>query len=114
MYSLCENVRTIRKRGYPSSEQGYERPVSQGGTNVFGGQKQLLTIAQPILADKPIMILDEAISSGGYSHVNFDPKLHEQLNGWTSFVIAHRLSTINDADKILYIQDGDIKETRYP
>ena len=76
------------------------------------GQKQLLTIARAFIADRPILILDEATS-------NVDTRTEERIQramdalmqGRTSFVIAHRLSTIRNADKILVLRDGDIVES---
>ncbi|MGX7205383.1 ABC transporter ATP-binding protein [Enterococcus pingfangensis] len=90
---------------------GYEMELNEESSNISQGQKQLLTIARAILADKPILILDEATSS---VDTRTEELIQEAMNnlmaGRTSFVIAHRLSTIKDADKILYMQDGDIKE----
>lgn len=90
---------------------GYNMELNEESSNISQGQKQLLTIARAILADKPILILDEATSS---VDTRTEGLIQEAMNnlmaGRTSFVIAHRLSTIKDADKILYMQDGDIKE----
>ncbi|WP_086348283.1 ABC transporter ATP-binding protein [Candidatus Enterococcus clewellii] len=90
---------------------GYEMELNEESSNISQGQKQLLTIARAILADKPILILDEATSS---VDTRTEGMIQEAMNnlmaGRTSFVIAHRLSTIKDADKILYMQGGDIKE----
>ncbi|MBP1040704.1 ABC transporter ATP-binding protein [Vagococcus sp. BWB3-3] len=90
---------------------GYNMELNEESSNISQGQKQLLTIARAILAEKPILILDEATSS---VDTRTESLIQEAMNnlmaGRTSFVIAHRLSTIKDADKILYMQDGDIKE----
>ncbi|MBO0451737.1 MULTISPECIES: ABC transporter ATP-binding protein [Enterococcus] len=90
---------------------GYDMELNEESSNISQGQKQLLTIARAILADKPILILDEATSS---VDTRTEGLIQEAMNnlmaGRTSFVIAHRLSTIKDADKILYMQGGDIKE----
>lgn len=90
---------------------GYNMELNEESSNISQGQKQLLTIARAILAEKPILILDEATSS---VDTRTEGLIQEAMNnlmaGRTSFVIAHRLSTIKDADKILYMQDGDIKE----
>ncbi|MTD38638.1 ATP-binding cassette domain-containing protein [Erwinia sp. CPCC 100877] len=90
---------------------GYNMVLNEESSNISQGQKQLLTIARAILADKPILILDEATSS---VDTRTEGLIQEAMNnlmaGRTSFVIAHRLSTIKDADKILYMQNGDIKE----
>ena len=75
------------------------------------GQKQLLTIARAILADNPILILDEATSSvDTRTEVRIQKALDNLMRGRTSFIIAHRLSTIKNADLILVMKDGDIIE----
>lgn len=90
---------------------GYNMILNEESSNISQGQKQLLTIARAILADKPILILDEATSSvDTRTEVLIQQAMNNLMAGRTSFVIAHRLSTIKDADKILYMQDGDIKE----
>lgn len=90
---------------------GYEMELNEESSNISQGQKQLLTIARAILADKPILILDEATSSvDTRTEELIQEAMNNLMEGRTSFVIAHRLSTIKDADKILYMQDGDIKE----
>ncbi|MGX7351278.1 hypothetical protein RU97_GL000009 [Enterococcus canis] len=90
---------------------GYNMELNEESSNISQGQKQLLTIARAILADKPILILDEATSSvDTRTEVQIQNAMNNLMQGRTSFVIAHRLSTIKDADKILYMQDGDIKE----
>ncbi|MGG5317655.1 ABC transporter ATP-binding protein [Enterococcus sp. AZ072] len=90
---------------------GYNMELNEESSNISQGQKQLLTIARAILADKPILILDEATSSvDTRTEVLIQNAMNNLMTGRTSFVIAHRLSTIKDADKILYMQDGDIKE----
>ena len=90
---------------------GYHMELNEDASNVSQGQKQLLTIARAILADNPIMILDEATSS---VDTRTEERIQEAMNvlmeGRTSFVIAHRLSTIRDADVILVMKDGDIIE----
>ncbi|MDE6129423.1 MAG: ABC transporter ATP-binding protein, partial [Lachnospiraceae bacterium] len=74
-------------------------------------QKQLLTIARAILADNPILILDEATSSvDTRTEIRIQKAMNNLMKGRTSFVIAHRLSTIKDADVILVMKDGDIVE----
>lgn len=90
---------------------GYQMELNEDSSNISQGQKQLLTIARAILADKPILILDEATSSvDTRTEALIQHAMNNLMAGRTSFVIAHRLSTIKDADKILYMQDGDIKE----
>ncbi|MBE9388546.1 ABC transporter ATP-binding protein [Vagococcus salmoninarum] len=90
---------------------GYNMELNEESSNISQGQKQLLTIARAILAEKPILILDEATSSvDTRTEGLIQEAMNNLMSGRTSFVIAHRLSTIKDADKILYMQDGDIKE----
>ena len=90
---------------------GYDMEFNEESSNISQGQKQLLTIARAILADKPILILDEATSSvDTRTEGLIQEAMNNLMKGRTSFVIAHRLSTIKDADKILYMQGGDIKE----
>lgn len=90
---------------------GYDFMINEEGTNLSQGQRQLVTIARAVLADRPALILDEATS-------NVDTRTEELIQramdalmvGRTSFVIAHRLSTIRNADMILVLRDGDIVE----
>ena len=91
---------------------GYDFELNEDASNVSQGQRQLLTIARAFIADRPILILDEATS-------NVDTRTEERIQramdalmqGRTSFVIAHRLSTIRNADVILVLRDGDIVES---
>ncbi len=91
--------------------KGYDTVLSESGSNLSQGQRQLLAIARAILASTPILILDEATSS-----VDTRTELHIQeamlklMEGRTSFIIAHRLSTIRDADTIMVIDKGGIME----
>ena len=90
---------------------GYQMELNEDASNVSQGQKQLLTIARAILADNPILILDEATSSvDTRTEVRIQKALDNLMKGRTSFIIAHRLSTIRDADVILVMRDGDIVE----
>ena len=90
---------------------GYQMELNEGASNVSQGQKQLLTIARAILADNPILILDEATSSvDTRTEVRIQKALDNLMRGRTSFIIAHRLSTIRNADLILVMKDGDIIE----
>ena len=90
---------------------GYQMELNEDASNVSQGQKQLLTIARAILADKKILILDEATSSvDTRTEVRIQKAMDNLMRGRTSFVIAHRLSTIKDADMILVMKDGDIIE----
>ena len=90
---------------------GYDMELNEDASNVSQGQKQLLTIARAILADNPILILDEATSSvDTRTEIRIQKALDNLMKGRTSFVIAHRLSTIKNADMILVMKDGDIIE----
>lgn len=90
---------------------GYRMELNEEASNVSQGQKQLLTIARAILANNPIMILDEATSSvDTYTEARIQKAMDHLMEGRTRFVIAHRLSTIRDADCILVMKDGDIIE----
>ncbi|MFE4242602.1 ABC transporter ATP-binding protein [Peribacillus butanolivorans] len=90
---------------------GYETVLNEEASNISQGQKQLLTIARAVLADPPIMILDEATSSVDTRTEVFIQKAMKRLmEGSTSFVIAHRLSTIKDADLILVMDQGKVIE----
>lgn len=90
---------------------GYDMELNEEASNISQGQKQLLTIARAILANKPILILDEATSSvDTRTEVLIQKAVNKLMEGRTTFVIAHRLSTIRNADKILVLKDGDIIE----
>lgn len=90
---------------------GYNMELNEEITNISQGQKQLLTIARAILADNPILILDEATSSvDTRTEHRIQRAMDNLMKGRTSFVIAHRLSTIKNADIILVMKDGDIIE----
>ena len=90
---------------------GYDMELSKGAENISQGERQLLTIARAIASDPEIMILDEATSNvDTHTEVLIQRAMAQLMKGRTSFVIAHRLSTIRDADMILYMEDGDIKE----
>jgi ATP-binding cassette subfamily B protein len=90
---------------------GYAFKLNEEADNVSAGQKQLLTIARAILANRPILILDEATSSVDTRTETVIQKAVEKLmKNRTSFVIAHRLSTIKNADIILALDDGNIVE----
>ncbi len=91
--------------------QGYDTVLSEDAGNISQGQRQLLTIARAILADPPILILDEATSNvDTLTEMHIQRAMRKLMTGRTSFVIAHRLSTIRDADEILYLRDGEIRE----
>lgn len=91
---------------------GYRTEISEESAFVSGGQKQLLTIARAILADRELLILDEATSNvDTRTEILIQKAMDRLMKGKTCFVIAHRLSTIVDADVILVIKDGSIVET---
>lgn len=86
--------------------------VLDDNVTVSAGQKQLLTIARAMVEDAPMLILDEATSSvDTRTEMKIQKAMNRLTENRTSFVIAHRLSTIKDADLIIYMQEGDIKET---
>ena len=90
---------------------GYDTVLNEEANNISQGQKQLLTIARAVLANPPIMILDEATSSvDTRTELLIQQAMKRLMNGRTSFVIAHRLSTIKDADLILVMDQGRVIE----
>lgn len=90
---------------------GYDMVINEEASNISQGQKQLITIARAILADAPILILDEATSSvDTRTEVLIQNAMANLMQGRTSFIIAHRLSTIRNADRILFIREGRIAE----
>lgn len=91
--------------------EGYETILNEEVSNISQGQKQLITIARAILANPPIMILDEATSSvDTRTELLIQHAMNHLMEGRTSFVIAHRLSTIRDADLILVMDEGKVIE----
>jgi len=91
--------------------QGYDTEIGQRGVKLSGGQKQRLALARAILADPRILILDEATSSvDAEAEYLIQQALDEVMKGRTSLVIAHRLSTIRNADKIIALEEGRIRE----
>lgn len=111
-----EEVEAAAKAGYVNHfiqtlPQGYDTEINEDASNISQGQRQLLTIARAILADRRMLILDEATSSvDTRTEERIQKAMDNLMAGRTSFVIAHRLSTIKSADLILVIRDGDIVE----
>ena len=90
---------------------GYNTVIGERGTRLSGGQRQRIAIARAILKDSPILILDEATSElDAESELYVQKALANLMVGRTTFVIAHRLATIRRADKILVLEDGQIRE----
>ena len=94
-----------------SLPSGYDTVLTDNGSNISKGQKQLLTIARAMLLDTPILILDEATSNvDTQTEQRIQSAMLRLMQGRTCFVIAHRLSTVQNADCILVVNDGDIVE----
>ena len=90
---------------------GYETILTDDGTNISKGQKQLLTIARAMLLDARMLILDEATSNvDTRTEIQIQEAMRKLMEGKTCFVIAHRLSTIRNADLILVIKQGEVVE----
>lgn len=94
-----------------SLPDGYDTVLSDDGTNISKGQRQLITIARAFLSDAPMLILDEATSNvDSRTEIKIQEAMSELMKGRTCFVIAHRLSTIQNADNILVVLGGTIAE----
>ena len=92
--------------------RGYDTVIGEGGVKLSGGERQRLSIARALLKNAPILILDEATSAlDSESEFEVQKALANLMKGRTTFVIAHRLSTIRNADRIIVLADGVIKET---
>lgn len=95
-----------------SMEDGYDTQVGEGGANLSAGQKQLISFARAILADPPILVMDEATSSvDTVTEQHIQKGMQALLADRISLVIAHRLSTIRNASRIVVIENGEILET---
>ncbi len=91
--------------------KGYDTVLTEGGSNLSQGQRQLLSIARAFIADPKILILDEATSSvDTRTEVHIQNAFAKLLKGRTSLIIAHRLSTIKDADMIIVVDNGTVAE----
>lgn len=91
--------------------EGYNTVLTDDGVNISKGQRQLITIARAMLADAPMLILDEATSNvDSRTEQQIQSAMQRLMEGRTCFVIAHRLSTIQNADVILVVKDGDVIE----
>jgi len=94
-----------------SFREGYREPVGERGSNLSGGQKQLLAFARALVFDPRILILDEATSSvDTETELLIREAVGKLIRGRTSLIIAHRLSTIQDCDKIIVIHKGKVRE----
>lgn len=94
-----------------SLPEGYQTVISDNGSNLSKGQKQLLTIARAMVSNAPILILDEATSNvDSRTEQQIQQAMLELMKGRTSFVIAHRLSTVQNADRILVVRNNRIEE----
>ena len=111
-----EEVETAARKAHAHSfimrmKNGYDTVVSEDGSDLSQGQKQLLCIARVMLVDPPILILDEATSSiDTRTEIRVQQAFDRMMRGRTSFIVAHRLSTIKEADTILVMDAGRIVE----
>jgi len=126
--SLAENIRYAKPRASQDEvieaarrshahafisklELGYDTLVGERGIKLSGGERQRVAIARAILADTPVLILDEATSSlDSITEQGIQRAIHSLIEGRTALLIAHRLSTIRSADRILVFDDGRIVE----
>lgn len=89
--------------------EGYESSISQGGTNVSGGQKQRLCIARAVCREPEIFIFDDSFSALDFkTDKNLRMALHKELAGTTAIIVAQRIGTIRDADKIVVLENGEL------
>jgi ATP-binding cassette subfamily B protein len=92
--------------------KGYDTMLTESGSNLSQGQRQLISIARAVLANPKILILDEATSSvDTRTEMQIQSAMIKLMENRTSLVIAHRLSTIRDADRIIVLSDGHIVES---
>jgi ATP-binding cassette subfamily B protein len=91
--------------------QGYDTPVGEGGCTLSGGEKQRLSIARALLKDAPIILLDEATASlDPENEIHVQQAINALVSNKTVIIIAHRLKTIRQADQIIVLEDGKVKE----
>lgn len=109
---IIEAAKTVRAHEFiEEMENGYQTMVNERGSRLSSGQRQLISFARALLADPKILILDEATSSiDTKTEKALQEGLDRLLVGRTSFIVAHRLSTIKNANKIIYINQGEIVE----
>ena len=112
MDDVVKAAKAARIHSYVSRlPEGYNTILSDNGTSISKGQKQLLTIARAMLLDAHMLILDEATSNvDTRTEQEIQAAMRELMKGKTCFVIAHRLSTIRSADHILVMRDGRVVE----
>jgi ATP-binding cassette subfamily B multidrug efflux pump len=107
-----EAAKAVRAHEFVAAmPDGYNTEVNERGSRLSVGQRQLISFARALLADPRILVLDEATSSiDTKTEMALQEGLQRLLKGRTSFIIAHRLSTIKNADRIMYIENGNIVE----
>ena len=93
-------------------EKGYDNPLQERGGNLSVGQRQLISFARALVADSRVLLLDEATANvDTYTEMLIQKALDELLRGRTAIIIAHRLSTIRNADQIVVVDQGRVRET---
>ncbi|HIG39076.1 MAG: ABC transporter ATP-binding protein [bacterium] len=107
-----EAARTVNADGFINRlPEGYDTPLVERGTNLSQGQRQLLAFARVLAADPEILVLDEATASiDTETELLIQDGLHKLMQGRTSILIAHRLQTIQEADRVLVLHGGEVKE----
>ena len=110
--AVIRAAKTVRAHDFiVEMEDGYYTQVNERGSRLSAGQRQLISFARALLSDPRILILDEATSSiDTETEILLQQGLARLLEGRTSFIIAHRLSTIKNADFIMYVDHGGIRE----
>ena len=105
-------AKTVNAHGFISKlPEGYDTPLVERGANLSQGQRQLLAFARVLAADPEILILDEATASiDTETEILIQDGLRKLMVGRTSILIAHRLQTIQDADRVVVLHQGEVKE----